>query len=553
MKILTEIDKYNKRLKSLKSDQSQFLSLWKDLAKYHLSHRGQFLSSDGKPDKVKPTKCYNNRSRLAVRTLAAGMMAGVTSPGKPWFRLSIDDKDLRENDDVKMWLGHVEKKIYKVFHASNLYTSLHTAYQELGVFGVMAMGVYPDFDTVINCKPYTIGSYMLASDNRGRIDTFYREYCMSVHQLIHFFGYENCSSIVQGHFDRGSTETSVEIVHVIERNDGRDSMNPMSNNKPYRSVYYEKGTRSAKEDKFLRKSGFDHFRILAPRWDSTTEGVYSNDSPGIVALGDTRALQLGEKRLYQAVDKVSNPPLQAPIDAKNKVGKSLNPGQIVYTDKRIQVESIYGNYRPDLNALNEINKQAESRIDSAFYTDLFLMLANGGGNTNMTAREVAERHEEKLLMLGPVLDRLHHELLDPLIDITFESLQSAGVLPPPPDALSDTELKVEYVSVLAQAQKMIGVTGIERVVEFTGALSALYPEARHKLDPNEVIDQYAEMQGVPPGVLRSDDEVEDIKQAEAQARAQAQQLEASAQMAQTAKTTSEVDVDNISDMVEAVT
>jgi hypothetical protein len=89
-----------------------------------------------------------------------------------------------------------------------------------------------------------------------------------------------------------------------------------------------------------------------------------------------------------------------------------------------------------------------------------MMLANAT-DTRMTATEVAERHEEKLLMLGPVLERLHNELLDPLIDTTFSRMIEAGAVPPPPEELLGVELNVEYVSVMAQAMKLTGITSIE--------------------------------------------------------------------------------------------
>jgi hypothetical protein len=471
------------------------------------------------------------------------MMSGITSPARPWFRLSSGESDLDDVQAVKLWLHRVQQIMYKVFSHSNVYNSLHQLYAELGVFGTAAMGVYHDFENVIWCKPYTVGSYMIGLNSQNISDTFYREYEISVGQCIKQFGEENVSESVKQQWLNGNSEAWVKIIHAVEPNDNRDNISPLARDKAWRSVYYEKsaGTKEG-EDKFLRESGFDDFPILTPRWDVTAEDVYATDCPGITALGDTKALQLAERRKYQAIDKIVNPPLQGPSSLKNKLnGNSVGPNDIVWHEQNSEgLRSIY-DFRPDLNAIAGEIMNVEGRVKRAFYEDLFLMLANTD-RRQITAREVAEKHEEKLLMLGPVLERLHTELLDPLIDRTFNILQQNGVLPVPPPELQNRELNVEYVSVLAQAQRLVATGAVDRLVGFTGQLASVWPEARHKINASQAVDMYGESLGVDPSLIRSDDEVAAMAQAEAQQAAQAQAMANAQQGVDMAKTASEVEV-----------
>jgi len=540
------IKSYNKRLEALRSERNTFTPLWRECSDYHLAHRGRFLTADRNKGYKRNTKQINNTSRLSSRTLASGMMSGITSPARPWFRLSTGDKQLDDSAAVKLWLHAVQQTMYKVFAASNTYNSLHQLYSELGVFGTAAMGVFHDFENVIWCKPYTIGSYMLGMDGQNVADTMYREYELSVGQVIKQFGVDNVSDSVKRQWETGNSEAWVKIVHAIEPNDERDNTSVKSSDKPYRSVYYEKdaSTRDA-TDKFLRESGFDEFPILAPRWDVTGEDIYATDCPGITALGDTKALQLAERRKYQAIDKLVNPPLQGPVALKNKMkGGQPGPNEIIWHANATSdgLTSIYGNYRPDVNVIKAEILDVENRIQRAFYEDLFLMLANTD-RRQITAREVAEKHEEKLLMLGPVLERLHTELLDPLIDRTFNILQRNGVLPLPPPELQNKELNVEYVSVLAQAQRLVNTGAIDRIMQFTGDVAGVWPGARHKIDANQAVDDYAESLGVDPAIVRSDSDAQALADAEAQAQAQAERMAQAEQMANMAKTASETDLD----------
>lgn len=540
---MTTVNSYNKRLEALRSERSTFIPLYRELSDYHLAHRGRFLTSDRNKGYKRNTKQINNTSRMSSRTLASGMMSGITSPARPWFRLGSGDSDLDALQSVKIWLHQVQQTMYKVFSQSNTYNSLHQIYAELGVFGTAAMGVYHDFENVIWCKPYTVGSYMLALDSKNVADTFYREYEISVAQCIKQFGEENVSQSVLEQWKKGNSESWVKIVHAIEPNDDRDGSIPLAKYKAWRSVYYEakSGTREG-SNKFLRQSGFDDFPILAPRWDVTADDIYATDCPGITGLGDTKALQLAERRKYQALDKIVSPPLQGPVAMKNKLnGGAVGPNDVVWhDDTSAGLRSIY-DYRPDLNAINGEIVNVERRVQRAFYEDLFLMLAQTD-RRQITAREVAEKHEEKLLMLGPVLERLHTELLDPLIDRTFSVLEQSGVLPVPPPELQDRELSVEYISVLAQAQRMAATGSIDRLVGFTEQVASVWPDARHKIDADRAIDEYAESLGVDPSIVRSDSEVSAMVQAEQQQASMAQAANALQQGAEVAKTASETNL-----------
>ena len=152
----------------------------------------------------------------------------------------------------------------------------------------------------------------------------------------------------------------------------------------------------------------------------------------------------------------------------------------------------------------------------------------------MTATEVAERHEEKLLMLGPVLERLHNELLDPLIEITFERLLKAGVLPPPPEELIGVNLEVEFVSILAQAQRAIGANSTDRFVGNLGAMAQIKPDVLDKFDADRWVDNYADQIGVDPELIVGNEQVALIRQSRAEQQQAAAAAEQAAKAAETA-------------------
>ena len=188
------------------------------------------------------------------------------------------------------------------------------------------------------------------------------------------------------------------------------------------------------------------------------------------------------------------------------------------------------------------------RIRQGDYADLFLMLANDT-RSGTTATEIAERHEEKLLMLGPVLERLHNELLSPLIDITYDRMVAAGILPQPPPEIEGLELNIEFISTLAQAQRAVAASGMDRLVATIGQMTPIWPEARLKLDAMQVVDDYAVMYGVNPKTIISDENAKAAQAAEQQAQQAASAGPAMAQGVESAKTASEIDPQGIQDVM----
>jgi len=200
----------------------------------------------------------------------------------------------------------------------------------------------------------------------------------------------------------------------------------------------------------------------------------------------------------------------------------------------------------DLNHLLADIQDVRERIRGAFYTDLFLMLSQAP-TTNMTATEVVERHEEKLLMLGPVLERLHNELLDPLIEMTFTRMLTArgpngeSMLPPPPEELEGQELKIEFVSTLAQAQRAIDVNAIDRWTGSLGIIAQTKPNVLDKFDEDKWAEIYADRLGIDPELVVADEQVALIRQDRAQQEQAAQQAAMLAQGADVAQKLSAAD------------
>ncbi|EGT4309253.1 phage tail protein [Cronobacter sakazakii] len=536
MKNETLKEQLTKQLGMLEQERKTFEPHWRELSDFIIPRGSRFLTSEANRGDRRNTKIVDPTATMANRTLSSGMMSGITSPARPWFKLATPDPEMMDYGPVKLWLETVQNRMNDMFNKSNLYQSLPIIYSSLGTFGTGALAVLEDDEDVIRTMPFPVGSYYIANSPRLSVDTCFRKFSMTVRQLVREFGLNNVSSSTKSAFDNGTYEKWVDVVHAVYPNMNRETGKMNAKNKAFRSVYFEVG---GDNDKVLRESGYDEFPVMAPRWEVNGEDVYGSSCPGMIALGQVKALQLEQRRKAQQIDKQTNPPMIGPTSLKTQ-RVSLLPGDITYVDQVTGAEGLRPAYmvNPNLGDLLGDIQDTRQLINSAYFVDLFMMLQNVN-TRSMPVEAVIEMKEEKLLMLGPVLERLNDEFLDPLIDRAFSMMARKNMLPPPPDVMQGMPLRIEYISVMAQAQKAIGLSSLERFVGFVGNLASAKPEALDKLDVDQAIDNYAVMSGVSPTVVVPQEQAQQTRNDRAQQQQQAMALQTGMAAVQGAKTLSE--------------
>ncbi|SHN66819.1 portal protein [Desulfovibrio litoralis] len=507
-----------RRLTNLEAVRKDWEAHYRDLATHFLPRRSRFLNSGdhtNKGDKLNKD-LIDSTGLLSVRTLASGMQSGLTSPARPWFRLGLQDDNLAQQDEAKTWLHDTQEKMVSVFSRSNFYDSIHMLYHELAVFGTGALIVEEDPDTVIRCRCFTVGEYALDTSASGRVNAIYRRLRMTAKQIVETW--EDCPQRIKDMADKDNGDW-IDVLHAVEPNDKKKDDAKNKRERAYTSIYML----LSGGNEVLEDGGYYEFPALCPRWDVTGSDIYGR-SPAMDALSDCRMLQKMQKTKIEALIKEVNPPLA--VYGGQDVYPDISPGAINYVSSLAQgqqaIAPLY-QVRSNLQALEGTTASIQNQIKQVFFNDLFLMISQV--NRQMTATEVAERNSEKMLLLGPVLDRLRSELFQPLIERVFGIMQRNGMISPPPEILQGLEIKIEFVSILAQAQKQAGIAAVQQVVGFVGQSAALNPEIIDKLDLDEAVDQVSDMLGVPPKLIRSDEAVAQIRQGRAAQQAQMQQMQ----------------------------
>lgn len=533
------VEKTKARISGLKEDRLIYKNKWWDIEDYISPGTTAFYEDASKDVDAEDDAILNSVPSVAHRVLTSGMQAGLTSPSRPWFRLDVPDTGLAEFPPVQAWLKKVKDIMYLIYTKSNFYDSTQSLYGQLGGPGTGAMSMFPDFNHVIRCRTYSAGSYWISNDSSGRVNTFAREWQMTTSQMVEEFGYKKVSAAVRNAYDQGDYFMKWKVMQLIEPNRRVEKGAYDWRGKPFTAYWWEE---SGNSKEFLRIGGHEIFPVLCPRWQTADNKVYAR-SPSWTALPDCKMLMKLEESINLGFDRIVDPPIIAPSSAEGKI--DTLPGGISYYDEQQGTKglrSLYENLNPPIQTLEAKVAKIENQIKTVFFNDLFLMISTMD-RSGITAREIAAKEGEKLIMLGPVIERTKSEMLDPCIDLTFDIALKAGLIPPPPEELEGVPLQVDYISILAQAQKMIGLSAMNELVSNIGSLISIgKAEVIDKLDADQYIDETARMLGIAPGIIVSDDIVAQIRQGRAQQAAQQQAMAQGQVLADGAKSLSETPV-----------
>ena len=516
-------------VQQMMTERTQFEGTWKQLSKYINPTRGRFDEDKTQEGRRRDYCLLDPYPMEASGKCAAGLHSGLTSPSRPWFALGLQDKELAEYHTVKLWLEECQDVLMGIYAKSNIYNMLLNIEAELTQFGTAAALLLEDFHTGVWARPYTCGEYAGNVDARGRVVQFARKFKLNAWQMVDEFGEDVVSDAVRHAYRAKNLKDYFPVTMLIEKNaDYRPDSNALLNFK-YKSYYFE----DTQTDVFLKVSGYHEVPFLMPRWTVVANGIYGV-GPGHNALGNCMQLQKIEKINCRLLEHRSDPALIVP----SSVGKvNRLPGK-----ETLVPDNLINGIRPlyeatgDRGEVMQTIQYKQQQIGAAFFNDLFVMLAQQD-NPQMTAREVAERHEEKLLMLSPVLEQMHNEVLAPLTRRAFEICYRNGLLPPLPEELKGQEesIKAEFISLLAQAQKAVGTNAMEKTLAIAGNLMGASPEVMDNLDLDAAIRAHAQMSGTPETIMRDEQEVQKMRAQRAQQMQQEQQMQQAAAMAKPLK------------------
>ena len=509
-------------------DRRDYMDWWRKLSDMFAPNRGRF-SVDELPRKRAIR--FNTRAMQIPDEFAAGMKSGLTSPSRPWFTLTLYDTGLAEAEGIKAWLTEVQDIMQGTMIRSNLYDQLYDVYKEQGIFGTGALLIEEDDEDVIHAQSLTIGSYAIGVDKRGRVNKFARQFRRTLRQLADEFGEDKLPQELRHRLKEKPDNTRYELRSLIAPSEEYRQNEGVSGKFRYASYWWLKGYN---EPEFLRVGGYNEFPVMVPRWRIINDDLYGREQPGDTGYDDAVTLQQLEVDERAAIKKVITPPVVMPSTLTQGDLRDYPGGVTIYDPVGDgSAPAITPLYQVKLDHKSVAEKRLEliQHLEQIFHVDMFKMWTTDM-RQGRTATEIQVREQEKMFMLGALIERQMSEMLDPMIERIAGIMTRRGMFPEPPEELQGMTVKIEYMSILANIQKQASYSGIELLVNMAGMMAQMQvgagrsPDILDKIDCDEIVDQIADMYILPAGVVLGDDRVAELReQRRKQEAEQAQQAQ----------------------------
>ncbi len=497
-------------------------ALWQELFDFTVPRKNE-VTRRGTAGQKRTSHLYDSVAPDSVQVLAAAIHGAVTSPTSLWTTFDFENEELRDDEEAVEWLQRGNEKMYRRVQNSNFDSEIQEVYTEVVSAGTGA--IFTDATLVAKSKwnptgfggfryeSLPIGTYVIAENEFGLVDTLQSQVQMSVRAAIDKFGVHAVPQTYHTWFKKDQ-DRPVELLHsVFPRLGGRSAVGTAAKRLPWASHWVD-----MKEKHLLRESGFHEFPYAVVRWTKSAREMWGR-GPAEIALPDIRTLNEGVKLRLQGWAIAVRPPMEA--KHRGIVGKiSTQPSAVNYSREMGNLKPIDFGAKFDVANFNE--QQLRERIQAIFFIDK-LQLPN---KSIITATEAMQRVRAMHRILGPTLGRLDYELLRKIVQRQFNLMLRAGEFDPIPQSVLDAaendsaNIEIEFDGPLARAQRVQDLESMSEFVNAVVPLREVSPEALDNVDFDKYVREAAKATTMTK-LLRATPTVDKMRTARAEANAAA--------------------------------
>ena len=516
-----------KRFENMKTERSKMEHLYSDIDRFVMDRDGWFTS--GRITEGNRSHEVYSKAGVKYNIRFASTLQGLVAPAEQrWFTLETSFINPSSTSyEARQYLDLLEETLYSTFSSTNFYQKSLELLTDYTAYGLAGMYIASDPEKRIRFISVPLREMFIDTDFNGEINTVARHFTTTLRSLEGRF-----QKSIQGDAQsfkqfQANPDTTVECLHIVMPNDKYNPKSNNSSNKRYKSCYILKTNDLILEEMYLSTMPY-----VTPRWTVYSGEVYGR-SQAMIAIPDLKVMSAMVKNALQGVNKLANPPLLVSADSIAGRGLNLTPDGVTVIDKlqggtfENTIKVLDSKARPDI-ALNAIDMW-ERKISELFFADMI----QEDKQARMSATESSTRQMLRITNISPQIGRLEPEYLDRLIERCISILLEDGHIPPPPEDLQN--VKIEYRSPLAKAQKMQSLDGVQQFLQLAMGMAQIDPAIPQYINTDYILQYMSIATDIPTGVLKSPQDIEQIKQAMAQQQEQQQKLQGMEQATNIAK------------------
>jgi len=383
---------------------------------------------------------YDDTAVRSSYRMTSGIFTYLMPAGSFWHGFKAQNYELNQQPEYQKWMSIAATQTHAELMRSNFQREMFLTIRSMIVFGTGVISVEM-IDSDIVFKSHHIGFMFFDDNNRGEIDTVYRQIYYTKRQAIQAFGEDNVEKSPA--LQKAKPTEKLEFVHVTGPNKDFDGK---MGSKKVKSFYI------SITDKIVIKTdpGFNHLPYLVARFARTPGGIMGC-GPAMEYIDDIRMLNRIVASYIMSNEIANDPPMMAEDDGV--VGQPVTgPHGMIYVRSGAQYPQPYVSGINLQGAALFIEQQREI-VRMAFFGDLFQPMGN---HKNMTATEVDARIDELIVVVTPAVVSLAHEIFSPMLtrilDLLVKSKKDNRIPEPPGDFDYDVVYQGRLALAMANVQ-----------------------------------------------------------------------------------------------------
>ncbi len=513
-----DAEKIKRRDSDLDAEKKLHEQVWKDCYDLSIPERAHGLMSEivtATDAQQRKAVIYDATATDSVGVGSATVLGGMVPSNAQWFFLDIG----KETDAEQVWLDDCAKFIWENIHASNFDAEAFDMMHDVWIAGWPVLYCEESEDGGFHFETWPVGECKIASSRTGGlVDTVYRNYHLTVSQLVSQYGLDKVSEKVRTLWEARKFDEKIAVLHAIEPREVFAVGATLGRNMRFSSVHLECDSKQ-----ILREGGYPEFPCMVPRWSRLPNSTYAT-GPMSRALPDVRTLNEATKWTLMGAEIAIAPPMIAEDDGVlNPRNLKMGPRKIIVANSVDSIKPLITGAQVDVGMLTRESLQATIR--KILMAD---QLPPVEGQAK-TAYEWSVRVQMLRQMLGPMFGRFQAEFLQPLVARCFGIAWRANIrsgfrlMGRPPESLLDRQFSVRYLSPLARAQREEELASMDRFEIDLANTKTVQPDIDDLYDWEEAKREKSRMMGVPQKLIRDERKVQQIRDKRAKDQQQAQQ------------------------------
>jgi hypothetical protein len=499
-----------KRQESLEGAQFNFRARWQDCATFIANRKGNILAQHSEGEETQQD-IYDTTATQAAMVAASGTLANLTPPGELWGRFKAKKKAGQPRNDAEdAWFKKSTEQFFDILYGSNFYEAWHETLYSLWCFSTADLIEQGDDDTVLNFAECPVGTFYIAENSKGRVDTVYRKFELTARQAAQEYGKDSLGADCQAACDDPKKQDSKFwfVEEITPRANWRDVPYAEGELRRFSCIYVD-----VKGKVVVKETGYYENPHNVCRLMCSNNEIYGR-GPGIDLMPEIKLVNRMEQDLLLGLELAVRPPWLVPADSPYRPDN--RPDGVNYWSAKSPMEEpkqMQSVARLDLG--EQKTEQKRTRIRDGFFVPMFQILTQMEEmKRQKTAFEVAQMLQEKLILFAPFFGRITREILTPALITGFNLCARAGVFDPPPlvNGQESLEFEIEYVSKIALALKAAKQQSLARMISLIDVVSKFYPGAVEVINWERALKASMDDDALPVDWQNSDEEIAALRQ-----------------------------------------